>query len=81
MNSLSLSHHEKRKPVGCKMDNFRMDNTEGYNQEELDCMNDALELIWDKTENKSKSSRDYVMEQILSEDEYYINLMRGRRIK
>lgn len=44
-------------------------------------MNDALELIWDKTENKSKSSRDYVMEQILSEDGYYINLMRGRRIK
>lgn len=63
------------------MDNFRLDNTEGYSQEELDCMNDALEIIWDKTDNKSKSSRDHVMEQILAEDGYYINLMRGRRIK
>ncbi|MDD3095877.1 MAG: hypothetical protein PHD63_06510 [Candidatus Marinimicrobia bacterium] len=57
---------------------FTKENTEEFDAEELNALNRAFEIVWAKTENKSKSNRDYVAEQILGEAEYNIRLMQRR---
>ncbi len=57
---------------------FTKENTEGFDANELNALNRAFEIVWAKTENKSKSNQDYVAEQILGEAEYNIRLMQRR---